>query len=199
LNLSLNMTVKWAAITFLSFSLFGCDRQYVPVLDLHRSNLVTPTGSIPIEVATEEHLLEYRVNHKQRLIANYQGMVVRVGVLAGAHLMIYFTGQEQNVQIVDGESYYRRNSGDRIPLDVTRAKPGSPLFWYELPPPLPTYEIYLPGGNLIQATVEKIKEGEGDEHTLYIPFRVDGKAFAIDLEFEVSLDSHLDIGVPGMP
>jgi hypothetical protein len=193
------MTVKWAAIAFLALLPFGCNLRYVPVLDLHRSNLVTPTGPVPLEVATEEHLLEYRVNHKQRLIANYQGMVVRVGVLAGAHLMIYFTGQEQNVQIVDGESYYRLNSGDRIALDLTRARPGSPQFWYELPPPLSTYEILVTGGKLIPATVTKIKAGEGNVHTLYIPFRVDGKAFAIDLEFEVSLDSDLAVGVPGMP
>jgi hypothetical protein len=126
-------------------------------------------------------------------------MMVRVGVLPAAALVLDFRGPEQNVQFVDGESYYRLNSGDRIALDMTARRPGSLVFWSRLPPPLSTYEIKVFGGKLIKATVEKIKAGRWDEHTLYIPFRVDGKAFAIDLEFEVSLDWHFKVGVPGMP
>ena len=195
--------IAWLAL--FALSLKGCTVRNLPVLDLHRSELVTPTGSVPLEVGTLRHLSTYRVNYEQQLVARHRGLMVTIGVFPqGQLLTIQDSAGEHEILAVDGESFYQLNSGERLQIrtrsvdDVVPASRRYRRFEFELPPPLSTFNI-ASRRSLMPVIVERIEAGEDDIHALYIPFLVDGEKFAIDMEFSVTVETHRYFAAPATP
>lgn len=180
----------------------GCGTRQIDllVLTLHRAHLATPTGPVALEVGTKEHSIRYQANQEKRLVARYGDVQVRVGVLGDAQrIIVDAPGDDWELQVIDGESYYRLNDGDRVPIEF-KQRPGSGrTHFFELPPPIANWDVSFSGGTLNSTSAAKIKEQEGDVHTVYIPFLVDDDAFAVDLEFSVAIETRRVGGAVGSP
>ena len=188
---------KVAGISLALLAL-GCSVRHVPVLELHRSDLVTPTGRVPLEIATERHLSTYRVNHKQRLIATYRMLRVRVGVLPGGQNLIV-EPNDSRIAVVEGEAYYQLNHGESIAVDVKAKLIGNRNLYFDLPLGLTDNEMLIAGGTLADASVKKLKAKEDDVHTFYLPFVVNDELFAVDLEFSIGIDTTRVMAAPATP
>ena len=73
------------------------------------------------------------------------------------------------------------------------------LLRFELPPPLSTYALYMPGANLIEETYVAIYWDGRNTYTLHIPFTVGDARWVHHMEFEIEAKRRLVIGAPGMP
>jgi hypothetical protein len=199
-----NASLAWLAL--LASSSLGCTVRNLPMLELHRSGLVTPTGRVALEVGTLEHLSIYRVNYEQQLVARYRDLIVRVGVFPqGQKLMIDASANQHKIEVVDRESFYQLNGGERLeistrlPDGVVPASRQHHRFEFDLPPPISSYNIAVSRSTLIPAIVERIEAREGDVHALYLPFLVDGEPFAIDMEFSVAVETRRFFAAPATP
>lgn len=176
------------------------------MLELHRSELVTPTGRVPLEVGREEHSSSFRVNRGQLLFAEHEDLAVRVGVLPKYQtLLIDSMRIAHEIAAVDGESFYQLNGGARRPIDLRLTGNSQQprrqhfRFEYELTPPPSLHEAAVPGGTIVPASMERIEAGEDDVHALHLSFVVDGEPYAVDLEFEVEIETRRVLAAPATP
>ena len=54
-------------------------------------------------------------------------------------------------------------------------------------------------GTLQDQSTQRIEMREDDVHVLYLPFLVDAELFAIDLEFNIEIETRRHVGVPATP
>lgn len=181
--------------------LVGCTvERHLPILEIHSAQLVTPTGRVPLEIATEAHSSIYRRNPLQRMVATHDGITVTLGVLPGVNSVSFHEpGRALDVAVVGGASSYRLNEGAPVPLQVVDRRPEVGAFQIRLPPGLSGLEMMMSGGSLLESTVRKIQAGREDLHQMHLAFLIDGEAVSTDLSFSVDVETKRFVASPATP
>lgn len=196
---------------FLILIYHQASERYQPYLDLRDSHLVTPSGRVPFEMADDRMLPGFAYNQRLRVRATTPDLEVLVTLFSSPshgrqHVFFSRMPIPLAIDVTDEPAWYRLNHESKIPLEPNM-KPipagssrTSARLDFELPAPLARYDIDVSGGTLTPAKAEHIRAAEEDTHVLYLPFTVDGDAYAINLEFRVGVHMFKALlGAPGMP
>ncbi len=195
--------IRNAWLALFAILLQGCAVDHTPVLELHRADLVTPFGRVPIEIGTERHLSIYRSNRAQEMIVEHEDLMVRIRVLPTAQHLLVSSSTARRIEVVRDDAFYQRNGGVNQPISFRPSGNDSEQqydarFDFDLPPPLALFYV-MEDGTLQDQSTQRIEMREDDVHVLYLPFLVDAELFAIDLEFNIEIETRRHVGVPATP
>lgn len=188
--------MKLLQLTFLLITLFtlqGCGFKDVPDVDIEEAILYSPEG---------EFEFKRDKNNSFLFVAHDNTNTVRLSLfpLDGKTILKFHT---KKVIIKSDEVYYQLNNGKKNKLIIKHNR--NTHKYFDIISPV-TMDYYKKDGDGLHVTRQRKKitsehKNKVDDETYryYIPFTIDNKSYAIDVTFQLEIDTTLRFGVPGMP
>lgn len=173
-------------------TLCGCGFKEVSGVDIDEATLYSPEGEF-----------KFKQNKKSFIYRAFDGnhsIMISLFPTGGKSSLWFYSN---NVTIKSSGAYYQLNDGQKTKLIINRSWDSHKFFDIISPE---TMDYYISDGdglhvkrNRQRVTSEHINKVKHETYRYYIPFTIDGKDYAIDVTFQLEINSRLRFGVPGMP
>jgi len=182
-----------ALVCALCVSFAGCFMpSEEPRLELIDAVLRTPEGEVPVSQVAEPSLA---------ISGGTESTRFAIALFSLSPIVIVSrTPRARSVEFEMAGCFYQRNGGEKLALcgeELARVddfgKPRPAMLALDLPPSFSglNFSEYKTS----QAEIETFKAMSGDLHRLYIPFRMDGEPYVIDVSFELDVETEWDLQV----
>ncbi len=185
--------MKFTHVTILLtilLALYGCGTKEVPDVDVEEAILYSPKGKF-----------EFKQDKKNSSLFHADGISISLFPLDGNTLLrsSYF----KTITIQEKKAYYLLNNSNKTSLTIKRSQTISNGFNVIAPV---TMDYYQKDGNGLHVTrkrqhitSEHKKKVKQEIYRYYTPFTLDNEDYAIDITFQLEINTRLRFGVPGMP
>ena len=182
-----------ALVCALCISSAGCFMSSKePRLELIDAVLRTPEAEVPVSQVGKPSL---------SISGGIESTRFTIGLFSRSPILIVSrTPRTRSVEFELAGCFYQRNGGEKLALCAEAlarvddfVKPRAAMLALDLPPSFSglNFSEYKTS----RAEIETFEAMSGDLHRLYIPFRVDGEPYVIDVSFELDVEREWDLRV----
>jgi hypothetical protein len=180
-------------------TLHGCGFEDAHNVDVDEAVLHTPKGEFEFKRDKKRSSWYVASNSDYRIGITLFPLnnVSRLKIQSIANKSIY----DIKINIIYDGAYSQLNGAKKIKLDIKESSHTD----YIITPPV-TMDYYKSDGDGLHVTKKRQpitkkhkKKANEETYRYYVPFTLDGEEYAIDVTFQLEINTRLRFGVPGMP
>ena len=184
--------IKLLTLLTILLALQSCGFKDVPDVDIEEAVLYSPEGEF-----------EFKRDEKYPTSFRSSDGAIKISPFPINGDMTFISYYNKKILIKHDEAYYQLNNGPKNTLTIKRRR-GSHKF-YDITSPETMYYFKSDGDGLHvtrkrqKITREHKNKMNNETYRYYIPFVFDNKDYAIDITFQLDINTTLRFGAPGMP